>query len=254
MTKRIELKNISADPPKEAVKKDIKNKTDELAQEIAELQEKLFASKKQSILIVLQGMDASGKSSTISSVFKYVNPMGIHTKSFKKPTDEEFAHDFLWRVHPHTPAKGMISIFDRSYYEEVLIQRVHNWVSKEQVYIRYKLINSFEQLVTQESSTLVLKFYLHISFEQQEKELRERIEDPTKHWKHNDQDWEERKFWDDYMLAYEDVFEHCSPEIPWNIVPANKSWYKKYLVAKTLRNELRALDLHWPDIEIQEPK
>lgn len=243
---KMKLADYSSSPPKHVEKDATEDLTKIYAKEIARYQEMLYAQSEQSILIVLQGMDAAGKSSTIRDVFQYVNPMGIHTKSFKKPTKVEFAHDFLWRVHQHAPQKGMISIFDRSHYEDILIQRVHNWITEERVQQRMKHINNFEELLVEENNTTILKFYLHISKDEQEDELMERKEEPDKFWKHNDADWEERKHWDDYMKAYEDIFNQCSPSIPWTIVPANKGWYKRFVVAKTLLETMKSMDLRFP--------
>ena len=243
----MKLNKISALPPENVDKEEIKDKTKEICKQIAIEQEKLFAQSERCILIVLQGMDAAGKSSTIRDVFQFVNPMGVHTKSFKKPTDEEFAHDFLWRVHQHVPKKGMISIFDRSHYEDILIQRVHNWIDEERAQQRIEHINNFEQLLVQENNTTILKFYLHITKEEQEEELTERKVEADKFWKHNDNDWKEREHWDEYMSAYEEAFAHCSPEIPWTIVPANKSWYKRYVVAKHLLEAMQKMELKFPE-------
>ncbi len=245
----MKLNEHSPLPPEGLIKKEIAAKTKDYCKQIAAFQEKLFAQKEKSLLIILQGMDSSGKSSTVRDVFKYVNPMGIHTKSYKKPTEEEFSHDFLWRVHKHVPAKGMISIFDRSHYEEILIQRVHKWVDEEKVKQRIKHINNFEWLLQTEANTTILKFYLHISKEEQEKELLERKEQSHKQWKHNDNDWVEREHWDAYMKAYEDVFKYCSEDIPWMIVPANKSWYKRYLIAQKIHDTMANMELDWPSIE-----
>lgn len=245
----IKLSEISTLPPKELKKKIIKRQFKLICQEIAEYQVRLFAEKKQSLLIVIQGMDATGKSSTIRDVFSYVNPMGVHIKSFVKPTEEEFSHDFLWRVHTHMPAKGMIQVFDRSHYEDILIQRVHAWINEDRVKQRMKHINAFEELVAQENNTAILKFYLHVTKEEQYVDLMERKTDETKHWKHNENDWKEREYWDDYMKAYEDIFANCSETHPWAIVPAGKSWYKKYIVAKTILDTLKSLDPQYPKLE-----
>jgi len=245
----MQLSKISSLPPKELVKKEIERKTKQYCKGIASLQEKLFAQKKHSVLIILQGMDSAGKSSTVRDVFKYVNPMGITIKSYKKPSEEEFAHDFLWRVHKEVPAKGMISIFDRSHYEDILIQRVHNWIDEERVKQRIQHINNFEWLLASEANTKILKFYLHISKDEQEKQLTERKVMPEKFWKHNDNDWIEREHWDKYMNAYEDIFEHCSKDIPWTIAPADKGWYKRYIVSKTLFKALDSMELDWPKME-----
>ncbi len=210
------------------------------------MQDMLFAQRQHSVLVVLQGMDTSGKSTTVRDVFKEVNPMGIRIKSFKKPTDEEFGHDFLWRVHKHAPEKGYITVFDRSHYEDVLIQRVHNWIDMDRVHQRYKHINNFEDLLAEENNTLILKFYLHISKENQLEDLKERETDPTKKWKFNPGDYEERKHWDTYMEAYEAAFEHCGKKYPWTIVPADKGWYKRYVVAKTVYEAMKTLHLEYP--------
>jgi len=191
--------NVSTLPPNGVDKNEIEEATKEFAKRIGDIQERFYAENKNSMLIVLQGMDTSGKSSTVRDVFKYVNPMGIHVKSFKKPTDEEFDHDFLWRVHKHAPGKGMISIFDRSHYEDILIQRVHNWIDEDRVKQRMKHINQFEDLLAEENNTTILKFYLKISSEAQLKDLKERETDPTKRWKFNQADYDEREHWDKFL-------------------------------------------------------
>lgn len=247
----MKLKTFSTRPPSNVDKVAILKATKNITKEIAELQVPLFAGAEKSLLIILQGMDASGKSSTIRDVFKYVNPMGIQVKSFKKPTEEEFRHDFLWRVHKNCPAKGMIQIFDRSHYEDILIQRVHKWIDEKRVKQRMKHINNFEQLLVEENKTTILKFYLHVSKEEQYVDLMERKTDPEKYWKHNENDWKERERWDEYMNAYEDIFKQCSSSIPWVIVPSGKSWYKKYIVAKTILETMKAMDLQFPKIDIQ---
>lgn len=178
----------------------------------------------------MQGMDASGKDGAIRDVFKGVNPMGVRVFSFKKPTEEELDHDFLWRIHKCTPPKGMMHVFNRSHYEDVLIVRVHKWIDEKTVKKRFKIINAFEELL-QERGTAILKFYLHISQEEQQKRFLERQTNPAKMWKFNHQDLEEAKLWNDYMDCYEDVFEECN-EVPWNIIPADHNFYKEYLIAK----------------------
>lgn len=215
--------------------------------ELTDLQNILFAQKKYSLLIVLQGMDAAGKDGTIKKVFSGVNPMGCSVAAFKKPTDEEMAHDFLWRIHHHVPAKGMIQIFNRSHYEDVLIQRVHKWVGEDVIAKRFEHINNFERLL-QDTNTVVLKFYLHVSKDEQLKNLTDRLEDPTKKWKYNAADLQERELWDEYMKAYEDVFAKCSKDIPWTIVPADQNWYKELVVAKTIVDALKKLDLVYPQL------
>jgi len=169
------------------------------------------------------------------------------TYSFKKPTEEEFAHDFLWRIHKIVPGKGQIAIFNRSHYEDVLIQRVHSWISEEQVEKRMNSINAFEELLQYDNNTLIMKFFLHISYDQQTEELQERIDEPEKHYKHNAGDWEERKHWDKYMSCYEDVLNNS--KIPWHIVPVDSRWYRDYVISKTLVEALEGLGMEYPDLE-----
>jgi len=246
----IKISEISAKPPEGLDKKDAKKLTKKLVEELEDLQRVMYAEGKHSLLVVFQGMDASGKDGATRKVFGNINPAGCRVHSFKKPTDEEFAHDFLWRAHKVAPAKGMIQIFNRSHYEDVLIQRVHNWIDMDKVHNRYEHINNFEKLL-KDTGTHILKFYLHISFEEQLVQLTERKTEPTKHWKHNDNDWKEREHWEEYMLAYEDCFEHCSPEIPWTIVPSNDNWYKEYVIAKKVVETLRVLEMKYPPLETE---
>lgn len=245
---KIKLSEVSAMPPANVVKEDIKAETSRLKDRLNELQRVMHAQEKHSILLILQGMDASGKDGTVANVFKGVSPIGIEVKSFKKPTDEEFAHDFLWRVHQKTPQKGMITVFNRSHYEDVLIQRVHNWIDEKRVHQRFKHINAFESLLQEENNTVIIKIFLHVSKEDQLIRLNERRTMEHKHWKHNDNDFTEREHWDKYMAAYEGCFEHCSA-IPWHIVPTGKNWYKEYLVTKHVVEALSKLDLKYPPLE-----
>jgi len=243
----VSLKTISTRAPKEWDKKSIRRETKNLNKRLRELQNLLFAESKHSLLIVFQGMDASGKDGAVKNVFKGVNPMGCLVKSWKKPTKEEFSHDFLWRIHKATPAKGMISIFNRSHYEEVLIQRVHHWIDEKRIMKRFDFINTFENML-EINNTKVLKFYLHISKQRQLERLDERKINPLKMWKYNKADYEERKYWDDYMHAYESVFEHCSPDIPWNIVPADQNWVKEYVISKKLVDTLEGFMMKYPEL------
>jgi PPK2 family polyphosphate:nucleotide phosphotransferase len=219
----IKLSEISSLPPDELKKKKIVIKTHELAIKIGHLQHKLYAEGSQSLLVILQGMDASGKDGTVKTVFSDCNPTGIDTYAFKKPTEEEFAHDFLWRVHQRSPRKGNIMIFNRSHYEDILIQRVHKWIDEERVEKRMSAINAYEELMQFDNKTKVLKFYMHISPERQQEKLQERIDDPTKNWKHKAADWDENDHWDEYMKAYEYAINESV--IPWNIVPCDKRWF-----------------------------
>jgi PPK2 family polyphosphate:nucleotide phosphotransferase len=241
------LLEISTKAPKDLEKKATKEETLKLLDELNELQNLLYAEGKHSVLVILQGMDASGKDGVIRKVFGNLNPQGVQVVSFKAPTEEELAHDFLWRIHSHTPAKGMIQIFNRSHYEDVLITRVHKWCDDVTAESRFDAINNFEELLLLHNSTQVLKFYLHISQDEQKERLKERIEDPTKEWKYNPKDKEEAKLWDQYMEMYEDVFVNCSA-LPWVIVPADQNWYKEYLITKTMVDTLKALDMQYPDV------
>lgn len=244
----ISLAQIATTPPTALEKKEIKEKTKENIKAIEDLQHVLMAQKKYSLLIILQGMDASGKDSAIRKVFKEISPSGIKVESFKKPTDKELAHDFLWRVHQHTPEKGMIQVFNRSHYEDVLIQRVHGWIDEKTVRKRFKHISNFEELL-KDFGTRVLKFYLHTSKEKQLIELEERKTDPTKHWKHNPNDFVEREHWDEYMNAYEDIFKFCGLKTPWHIIPSDQNWYKEYLISEVVKKELASMDLQYPPLE-----
>jgi PPK2 family polyphosphate:nucleotide phosphotransferase len=242
------LKEIDTKPSKDFDKKKIKEQTAGLIKRLDELQNLLYAENKHAVLVIIQGMDASGKDGVIANVFGKLNPQGVRVQSFKTPTEEEKSHDFLWRIHANTPATGMIQIFNRSQYEDVLITRVHGWCDDATAVKRFDAINHFEELLTQHNNTVIFKFYLHISQEEQQERLHERIEEPTKHWKYNEKDFEEAKLWDKYMLMYEDVIENCSV-IPWTIVPADKNWYKEWLVAKTVVEGLEALEMSYPTIK-----
>ena len=242
------LNALSTRAPEELDKKTIKEETKALLEELNELQNVLYAQSQHAVLVILQGMDASGKDGAIRNVFGALNPQGVRVQSFKVPTEEEKGHDFLWRIHQHAPLKGMIQIFNRSQYEDVLVPRVKGWIDDTVAQERFDAINDFERLLQLHNSTHIFKFYLHISHEEQEERLNERLEDPTKHWKYNKKDFEERKYWDQYMQKYEDVFENCSA-VPWTIVPADQNWYKEYTIAKTLVTYLKTLDLHYPQLK-----
>jgi PPK2 family polyphosphate:nucleotide phosphotransferase len=218
-----------------------------LTRELGELQELLAAAQHHSLLMALQGMDTSGKDGTIRRVLSQVNPQGCEVRSFKGPTGRELGHDFLWRIHRGTPGRGIITIFNRSHYEDVLVVRVHNLVPEEVWNRRYTAINNFERLLAQ-NGMIILKFYLHISNEEQEKRLLARQKDKTKAWKLSAADWAERKYWDAYQEAYEDALSKCSTnEAPWFIVPANKKWSRDLLVARTIVHTLRPYKAQWLD-------
>ncbi len=243
---RIKLSKIPTKAPKGANKKDIKKKTNELAEKIGELQEMMYAEKKNSLLVVFQGMDSSGKDGATHSTFKDCSPAGVSAYGFKKPTDEEFGHDFLWRVHKQAPEKGHIKIFIRSHYEDVLIQRVHKWISEKHAIKRIEAINAFEELLQFDNNTTILKFYMHLSKDRQKEKLQERIDDPEKNWKHNDGDWEERKHWDEYMRCYEDILNRCS--VPWHIAPVDDRWYRNYYIAKVVCQTLEDMKMKLPTL------
>jgi len=217
----------------------------ELSDELNELQELLAAAQHHGMLIVLQGMDTSGKDGTIRHVLSHVNPQGCYVVSFKVPTAEELAHDFLWRVHKVTPAKGVMGVFNRSHYEDVLIARVHNLVPEKVWSERYAEINHFEHVLAG-SSVIILKFFLYISKDEQERRLLAREQDLDKAWKISAADWVERKYWDDYQQAYQDALSKCSTdEAPWYIVPADHKWYRNLAVAHTIVHTMRKYKDEW---------
>ena len=245
---QIKLKEISTRAPKDWDKKEIKEKTDAIVQELDDLQNLLYAESKHSVLVVIQGMDGSGKDGVIRNVMGHMNPQGVTVKSYKAPTAEELSHDFLWRIHQHAPAKGMIQVFNRSHYEDILVTRVHKWCDDETAEKRIKAINDFEKLLQQHNNTHILKFYLHISPEEQQQRLTERMKDPAKMWKYNEKDFDEAKLWDIYMQMYEDCFNKCdNPE--WTIVPADQNWYKEYIIASQLRDLLKGLNMQFPGLK-----
>ena len=244
----IKLSNISTRAPKDMDKEKTKAKTAKVVAELDELQNVLYAESKHSILVVIQGMDASGKDGAIRNVFGALNPQGVTVQSFKAPTPLELSHDFLWRVHEHAPPKGMIQIFNRSHYEDVLITRVHKLIDDTLAYKRLKAINDFEELIAVHNNTHILKFYLHVSPEEQHSRLEERINDKTKQWKYNENDFAEAKLWEQYMSAYEDCFKHCNT-IPWTIVPSDQNWYKEYIIADALRETLEELKMQYPGLK-----
>ncbi len=215
--------------------------------ELSRLQHILYAESRRAVLIVLQGMDAGGKDGTIRHVMSGLNPQGVGVVSFKVPNDEERAHDFLWRVHKVTPRYGHMAIFNRSHYEDVLVVRVHDLVPKKVWKKRFEQINEFEHILTQ-NNTVILKFFLHISKGEQKKRLEERLHDPTHAWKFSAHDVEERRYWDDYVKAYEDVLEKCSTKrAPWYVVPADHKWYRNLVVAETIVETMRDMDLKYPE-------
>jgi len=230
-------------------KKRAKARLKENRARLAELQRILYAESKRSLLVILQAMDAGGKDGTIRHVFGSVNPQGCRVTSFKSPTSEELDHDFLWRVHRAAPRKGEIGIFNRSHYEDVLIVRVHDLVPKSVWEKRYDRINEFERLLA-ENDTVILKFFLHISKDEQKERFQERLDRPEKNWKVNPKDFEERVYWRDYMEAYQEAIERCSQErAPWFVVPANRKWFRNVAVSEIVLETLEALELSFPEPE-----
>jgi PPK2 family polyphosphate:nucleotide phosphotransferase len=230
-------------------KEEIIARTDQLKDRLSELQEILYAQGKYSLLIVLQAMDAGGKDGTIKHVFTGLNPQGVRIVSFKVPTELELSHDFLWRIHQHTPERGQITIFNRSHYEDVLVVRVKELVPEDVWRARYEHINAFEKLLA-DSGVIILKFFLHISKDEQKERFQERLDDPTKHWKFSVGDLAVREQWDEYMQAYEDALTHCNTRYaPWHIVPANRKWYRNYVVTRAIVEALESLPLAYPPEE-----
>ncbi|MGZ8518171.1 MAG: PPK2 family polyphosphate kinase [Chitinophagaceae bacterium] len=245
---KIKLNQVDTTAPKDLDKTDIKDKTIAILDELDVLQNLLYAENKHSLLIVIQGMDGSGKDGVIRNVLGNMNPQGVTVTSFKVPTAEEAAHDFLWRIHQHTPQKGIIQVFNRSHYEDIVVTRVHGWCDDKLAKKRMKAINDFEELLQEHNSTHILKFYLHVSQEEQHERLSERVKDPAKMWKYNEKDLEESKRWDEYMQMYEECFEICCNP-PWTIVPSNQNWYKEYIIAKQLRDLLKSLGMQYPGLK-----
>jgi PPK2 family polyphosphate:nucleotide phosphotransferase len=245
---KIQLNKIDTRAPQDLDKKEIKEKTLAILEELDDLQNLLFAESKHSVLIIIQGMDGSGKDGVIRNVFTSMNPQGVDVKSFKVPTEEEASHDFLWRVHEHAPQKGMIQLFNRSHYEDILVTRVHKWCDDATAKKRMKAINDFEELLQEHNRTRILKFYLHISPGEQQQRLKERMKNPAKMWKYNEKDFEEARKWDEYMQVYEDCFENCNT-IPWIIVPSDQNWYKEYIIAGKVLELLKSLDMRYPGLK-----
>jgi PPK2 family polyphosphate:nucleotide phosphotransferase len=219
----------------------------QLNKELETLQELLFAEGKHKILIVLQAMDTGGKDGTIRHVFEGVNPQGVKVASFKAPTREELAHDYLWRIHKHTPGKGEIVIFNRSHYEDVLVVRVHDLVPEAVWSKRYEHIAAFEKTLTDEG-TIILKFYLHIDKDEKKERLQARLDKPHKNWKFSLGDLEERKLWDQYSAAFESALEETSTESsPWYVIPANRKWYRNLVISSIIIEKLKSLNMSYPE-------
>ena len=245
--RKARLKGI--DPSQKAGFKDRKEAERRTAEDVAaidKLQDRLYAEGKQALLVVLQAMDAGGKDGTIRRIFGPVDPLGIRAVSFKRPSAEELAHDFLWRIHRQVPAKGEIVIFNRSHYEDVLVVRVHNLAPAKVIEQRYEQINRFERLLA-DNGVKIVKLFLHISSEEQRERLQERVDIPEKRWKFNPGDLEERKHWDSYMKAFEIAINRCSTAwAPWYVVPANRNWYRNAIVARIIRSAMEDMKPQYP--------
>ena len=248
--KNVNLKDYDtryAGPNKD--KNQVREETIENLKRLRVLQEMFYAEGKRSLLIVLQATDTGGKDGTIRHVFRGVNPQGVQVTSFKQPSVEELSHDFLWRIHQHTPPKGYIGVFNRSHYEDVLVVRVKNIVPKKVWSKRYESINNFEESLV-ENGTAILKFFLHISKDRQKQRLEARRDDPDKQWKFSVDDIEKRALWDDYQKAYEDMLTKCNTEYaPWHIVPADNKGYRNFIISKTIANILEEMDPKFPKPE-----
>lgn len=249
MSKKIKLSDISTDPEEKITKEEAAKEMVKLTEKLAEIQNKLYAQKKYDVLIILQGMDASGKDSAVKHVFSGVNPAGCRVKSFKAPTEEERAHHFLWRVSKECPEKGMIQIFNRSQYEDILVPVINKLIDKDLQKARCEEINCFEVGLVR-NNTILMKFYLHISHEKQVEKLQIRKTDEYKRWKYQKEDIAAISKHDEFAKIYEYIFEHCAEAAPWKIIPADKKWYKNYLILSEIVQELEKYEIHYPKVDL----
>ncbi|MDQ6630131.1 MAG: polyphosphate kinase 2 family protein [Verrucomicrobiota bacterium] len=242
----IQLKSFNPDFHNGLDKNETRKITARFCERIGDLQHLLYANASHSLLLLFQGMDCSGKDGAIKTVLEFVNPIGVETTSFKAPSREEAAHDFLWRIYHSVPRFGNIGIFNRSHYEEVLIVRVLGLQPKEIWQKRYEQINAFEKLLT-DNNVILVKFFLHISKEEQAERLQARLDDPTKNWKFESGDLKMRERWNDFQKAYEDILNKCSTSFaPWHLIPADRKWYRDFIVAQTVLHALEKLKMKWP--------
>ena len=247
--KKLKLKDISTDDTDKLDRDEIEAETAEIGEQLTALQERLYAEGKQSLLLILQARDAGGKDGTVKHVFEPINPQGVVITSFKVPTELDLKHDFLWRVHPHAPAAGMMAVFNRSHYEDVLVTRVHGLIDDDTAKTRFKHIRHFEELLASRG-TRVLKVYLHISLEEQRQRLQDRLDDPSKHWKFNPGDLKERALWDEYTRAYQDAMTATSTDTaPWYVVPADHKWYRNRVISELLLETLKDMNPQYPKSE-----
>ena len=237
---------VKSDEPGSVIKQRERDQATEIASDLDDQQTKLYASRNQKLLIILQGTDTSGKDGTIKALFAGMNPMGLNAVGFKAPTEEEKNHDYLWRVHRHAPGNGEIAVWNRSHYEEVLITRVLGMIDEEECQRRYAQIRDFERMLA-ENGTTIMKVFLHISKEEQRERLQARLDDPDKHWKFDPADLEQRKHWDAYQKAYEDAINATNTDAaPWYIVPADSKTHRNLIIATLLRDVFRGMDLQFP--------
>jgi PPK2 family polyphosphate:nucleotide phosphotransferase len=248
---RVDLDALDADFRPEGLSRDeAEEEFRELTEELRGLQHLMYAEDKRSLLVVLQGRDAAGKDGTIRHVFGPMNPQGTRVTSFKVPSKEELAHDFLWRCHKAVPKRGTVGIFNRSHYEDVLVVRVHDLVESDIWLRRFDHINAFERLLY-DDATVILKFFLHIDREEQLERFKKRIDNPRKNWKISDADYSERRHWEAYTQAFEDVLSKCSTDVaPWFVIPANRKWVRNLLIADIVAETLRGLEMRFPEPEV----
>jgi PPK2 family polyphosphate:nucleotide phosphotransferase len=226
---------------------DAKPELDRNLSRITALQRKLYADRRHGLLVVLQGIDSAGKDGTCWHVISAMDPEGVHVQSFKQPTAEERDHDFLWRVHPHAPARGRVAVFNRSHYEDVLVARVHKLVAKDVWKPRYDFINEWEKLLTAENNTTILKFFLYISNDEQLARFKQRLDDPERQWKISDSDYAERDLWDEYIRAFEAALSRCSTKhAPWFVIPANHKWFRNFAVSQIIADAMEGMNLKLP--------
>ena len=253
-TRKLKLKDWDPDYDADKRKEDVESELAHFSGRMSELQHKLFAANSRSLVIILQGVDASGKDGTIRHVMGALNPQSCYVKSFKVPTEDDLSHDYLWRVHMAVPPKGQIAIFNRSHYEDVIEVRVRNLVPKNELTPRYRQINDFERYLSQNNVT-ILKFFLHISKDEQKKRIKERLMDSTKRWKISEGDLLVRKYWDKYMESYEQALSRCNTHwAPWYVIPANLKWFRNWAVAQIIVNTLDRMKLRYPQPRIDVSK
>ena len=242
----MKLHKFESLPGKKVDEAAIRSALPKLFKKIGDLQLALYAEGKKSLLVILQGMDASGKDGAIKNVFMEVNPMGTHVICFKKPTEHELAHDFLWRIHAQVPPAGMIHIFNRSHYEDIIVPTVESYIPAKIIEKRYNQINDFESML-EANGTTVLKFFLHVSKSEQAERLKERMTNPEKFWKHKDADLENAKKWNRFMKIYDRIFKKCNG-VPWHIIPSDKNWLKEYLIAQKVLDALKKINPKYPPL------